>query len=68
MLFGGKEVIEVEDYYQDGYNHGYDDAINGRENRCAGMLYDFLSFLNEETQDQWEAGYRDGYNDGVQNR
>ena len=49
-------------YYQEGYEEGYDDAINGKPEPGSGLIYTLISaVLDTEKQAKWEEGYRDGY-------
>lgn len=49
-------------YYQEGYDKGHEDAINGEPEPESGLIYSFVSaVLDTEEQAEWEEGYRDGY-------
>ena len=49
-------------YYQEGYNKGYDDALNGEPEPESGLIYTLISaVLDDEEQVEWEEGYKDGY-------
>lgn len=53
--------------YQDGYDKGYEDAINGERNICegGGPIYDIISLISDDDkQEDWEDGYRAGYEAG----
>ena len=52
--------------YQDGYDKGYQDAINGEREMATDT---FLSIFDElidgdDRQKEWEEGYTDGYEAG----
>jgi hypothetical protein len=52
-------------YHQEGYDQGYQDALDGKAPPESGILYDLISYiLDMEGQQEWENGYREGYADG----
>ena len=55
-------------YYDEGYDVGHGDAINGESNRIdSGLIYTLIStVLDTEEQTEWENGYKDGYEAGEQ--
>ena len=58
----------MDNPYQEGYNQGYQDAMDGLDDGCSGFLYRLMDILNTESQDQWEEGYRNGHAAGYQER
>ena len=56
-------------YYNDGYEKGHEDAIDGKDN-----MYNFLTGLGgdimdmvipvQEGEEEWSEGYRDGWEAG----
>lgn len=52
-------------YYQDGYNKGKEDTLEGKDDIISGYFFDLLSAIsNSEDQDKYEEGYGDGYKAG----
>jgi hypothetical protein len=52
-------------YYQEGYDKGYADGLEGKHNMAEGLIFAAISaVVNDEDQDEWERGYRDGFEAG----
>jgi len=56
--------------YQDGYDKGYEAAINGERQMST---HTFMSIFDElidgdNSQEEWEDGYDDGYEAGEEER
>jgi len=61
----------MTDYYQEGYDKGYEDGRAGRERSVHDHpLFDALTFdvFNPEELEEYEEGYEDGYKAGCEDR
>lgn len=55
-------------WYQDGYDRGYNDGSEGKENLASNVYLINIFFPTTEDEDEFLEGYREGYEEGKANR